>query len=61
MELICQGKLLLHGPNSGDWDIALDPIFINDWSHNSAFADFQSELEGRPPTMQSVLLDGHGL
>lgn len=59
--LISKGKLLIHGPNSGNWDIALDPIFINDWSHNSAFADFQQELEGNPPPMRSILLDGHGL
>ena len=54
------GPLLIHGPTSADWDEEFEPIFINDWSHNSAFADFHSELIGKPPPMQTVLLGGNG-
>lgn len=52
--------LLIHGPSSANWDEAWDPILISDWSHNSAFADFQGELTGNPPVMQTVVLNGTG-
>ena len=55
------GPLLIHGPSSANWDEAWDPIFMNDWSHRSAFQDFQGELNGIPPAMQSVLLNGTGM
>ena len=67
------GPLLIHGPSSTNWDEAWDPIFISDWSHNSAFADFQIELgrvespgdgqnaTGANPPMQTVLLNGTGI
>ena len=54
------GPLLIHGPTSADYDFEFDPIFINDWSHNSAFSDFHHELVAGPPLMQSILLGGHG-
>ena len=54
------GPLLIHGPTSADWDEELEPIFISDWSHNSAFVDFGIELAGRGPPMQTVLLGGIG-
>ncbi|KAI9838099.1 MAG: hypothetical protein M1819_006255 [Sarea resinae] len=58
------GPLLIHGPTSASYDEAWDPILINDWSHNSAFADFQHELDpahtGGLPVMTSILIDGHG-
>ncbi|KAK4697824.1 hypothetical protein P7C71_g309, partial [Lecanoromycetidae sp. Uapishka_2] len=52
--------LLIHGPSSANWDYAWDPILISDWSHNSAFADFEAELNGTPggPVMQTVVLNG---
>ena len=34
---------------------------MNDWSHRSAFQDFEGELIGKPPPMQSVLLNGTGM
>ena len=64
------GPLLIHGPSSSDWDEAWTPILISDWSHNSAFADFQIELgnnstnppiPGKGPQMQSVVLNGTGM
>ncbi|CAF9923127.1 MAG: hypothetical protein ALECFALPRED_002306 [Alectoria fallacina] len=62
------GPLLIHGPTSANWDQAWDPVLINDWSHRSAFQDFQIELGGPPPVfvartdpaVQSVLLNGTG-
>ncbi len=61
------GPLLIHGPHSANWDEALDPVLMSDWSHRSAFQDFHTELGnpsqgilGKEPTMQSVLFDGVG-
>ncbi len=62
------GPLLIHGPTSADWDEAWDPVLISDWSHRSAFQDFQIALgnpsqgiPGKEPSMQSVLFDGIGV
>lgn len=62
------GPLLIHGPTSANWDEAWDPILISDWSHRSAFQDFQVELgnpsqgiAGKEPLMQSALLNGTGM
>ena len=61
------GPLLIHGPTSANWDQAWDPILISDWSHRSAFQDFQVELgsqspptPGADPGVQSVILNGTG-
>jgi FtsP/CotA-like multicopper oxidase with cupredoxin domain len=54
------GPMTIHGPSSDDYDEARDPILITDWNHRSAFADFQRELTGPTPKMNSVLLNGIG-
>lgn len=61
------GPLLIHGPSSANWDQAWDPVLMSDWSHRSAFQDFQIELGdpqdnilGRDPPMQSVIFNGTG-
>ncbi|KAL8649405.1 MAG: hypothetical protein Q9210_004422 [Variospora velana] len=54
------GPLTIHGPSSSDYDEPKDPILMTDWNHRSGFQDFQGELEGRPPLMDSILLNGQG-
>ena len=57
------GPLTFHGPSSADYDEALEPFLISDWSHNSAFQDFHAELIGKKetrPHMSSVILNGKG-
>ncbi|KAL1985427.1 hypothetical protein VTN96DRAFT_7870 [Rasamsonia emersonii] len=55
------GPLLIHGPNSANWDLAWDPIFMEDWVHQSAFTEFVHELFPKPlPESDSVLLGGQG-
>ena len=55
------GPLLIHGPSSANWDEAWTPVLINDWGHRSAFQDFQTELNGAGPKLQSILLNGTGI
>lgn len=55
------GPMTFHGPSSADYDEALEPFLISDWSHNSAFQDFAAELHPGPkPNMTSVILNGKG-
>ncbi|CAG8960632.1 hypothetical protein HYFRA_00013510 [Hymenoscyphus fraxineus] len=57
-----KGPLTIYGPSSDEYDLAVDPILMSDWSHRSAFEDFQKELDpshGRP-LMTSVLLNDQG-
>ncbi|KAL8929073.1 MAG: hypothetical protein Q9172_000616 [Xanthocarpia lactea] len=54
------GPLTIHGPHSSNYDEPKDPILMTDWNHRSGFQDFYIELEGRPPPMDSILLNGQG-
>lgn len=54
------GPLTIHGPATASFDNPIDPILMTDWNHRSAFMDFQTELEGTPPKMDSILLNGNG-
>ena len=55
------GPMTFHGPSSANYEEALPPFLISDWSHNSAFTDFHKELAGPGrPTMQSIILNGVG-
>ena len=58
------GPLTIHGPSSANWEEAKDPILMTDWSHHSAFRDFQAELtaspQNGPPKQTSILLNGKG-
>lgn len=55
------GPLTIHGPSSSDYDEPKDPILMTDWNHRSNFQIFQQELEGKPPVMDSILLNGQGM
>ncbi|KAI4091883.1 MAG: hypothetical protein LQ344_003840 [Seirophora lacunosa] len=55
------GPLTIHGPSSSDYDDPRDPILMTDWNHRSGFQDFQEELLGQPPVMDSILLNGQAL
>lgn len=54
------GPLTIHGPSTANYDSPVDPILMTDWNHRSGFQDFQSELTGPPPLMESILLNGVG-
>lgn len=54
------GPLTIHGPSTANYDRPVDPILMTDWNHRSGFQDFQTELTGEPPLMESILLNGVG-
>lgn len=54
------GPLTFHGPSSADYDVALEPFLFGDWSHNSAFEDYNAELVNPPAKMKTVILNGRG-
>lgn len=54
--------LLIHGPNSDNWDEELKPILVSDWLHKSAFEEFHKEIAGGPlPQADSILVNGKGM
>jgi FtsP/CotA-like multicopper oxidase with cupredoxin domain len=54
------GPLTFHGPSSAEYDVAVKPLLFGDWSHNSAFEDYASELRDPPAKMKTVILNGKG-
>ncbi|OCL06707.1 laccase-like multicopper oxidase [Glonium stellatum] len=54
------GPMTIYGPSSASYDEGRYPIMMTDWNHRSAFQDFQGELTGPIPRMNSVLINGMG-
>ena len=54
------GPMTIYGPSSANYDEALEPILMTDWSHRSAFEDFYLEMNERRPLMTSSLMNGRG-
>ncbi|CAZ85230.1 unnamed protein product [Tuber melanosporum] len=54
------GPMIIHGPQSANYDVDVGTVLVSDWSHETAFIDFFGELTGNPPPMQSNLLQGRG-
>ncbi|KAK2855717.1 hypothetical protein FQN49_004913 [Arthroderma sp. PD_2] len=54
------GPMTIHGPSSAEYDKAVDPLLMTDHLHDSAFEHFHHELEGHPPLMDSIILNGKG-
>ena len=57
------GPMTIYGPSSTEYDEAVEPILMTDWSHRSAFQDFYLEMgKGKgPPKMTSALMNGKGM
>ncbi|KAF2263560.1 Cupredoxin [Lojkania enalia] len=56
------GPMLIHGPNSDNWDEEWEPIMVTDWLHNTAFEEYHKEHfgNGKLPQADSILLNGKG-
>ncbi|KAH8891112.1 laccase [Thozetella sp. PMI_491] len=58
------GPLILNGPATANYDVDAGMIFLNDWSHVSAFTLWNntsngfSPQEGIPPTLDNTLING---
>lgn len=54
------GGLTIYGPSSGNFDEALQPALISDWTHDTAPVVFLQELTGSAPVMDNILFNGNG-
>jgi len=54
------GAIKINGPSSMNYDIDVGPVLLTDWFHNSAFSMVQLEYLGRPPSPDSMLMNGNG-
>ncbi|KAK3324236.1 Cupredoxin [Cercophora scortea] len=55
------GPIVIHGPNTANWDIDLGPLVITDYYHQSAYALASSattQTLGIPPVAVSGLING---
>lgn len=54
------GALKINGPTSMNYDEDLGPVLITDNFHKTAFSQVQLEYMGRPPSPDSMLMNGKG-
>ncbi|KAL9091938.1 MAG: hypothetical protein Q9165_004690 [Trypethelium subeluteriae] len=54
------GALKINGPTSMNYDVDLGPVLITDHFHKTAFSQVILEYLGRPPTPDSMLMNGNG-
>ncbi|KAF4996638.1 hypothetical protein FGRMN_4384 [Fusarium graminum] len=54
------GALKINGPTSMNYDYDLGPVLITDNFHKTAFSQVMLEYMGRPPTPDSMLMNGNG-
>ncbi|KAK2018046.1 hypothetical protein LZ32DRAFT_625258 [Colletotrichum eremochloae] len=55
------GALKINGPTSMNYDEDLGPVLITDNFHKTAFSQVQLEYLGRPPSLDSMLMNGKGI
>ncbi|KAF4459220.1 laccase precursor [Fusarium albosuccineum] len=54
------GALKINGPTSMNFDVDLGPVLLTDYFHADAFSLVDLEYMGRPPTPDSMLMNGNG-
>ncbi|KAF2819688.1 hypothetical protein CC86DRAFT_471787 [Ophiobolus disseminans] len=54
------GPIVIHGPTTADFEEELEPIMINDWSHQTVDALWHSAQASGPPPLQNALINGKG-
>lgn len=52
------GPLIINGPATADYDEDLGALFLQDWSHDTAFSLWHIAQQGAPPTMENILING---
>ncbi|KAJ4417489.1 hypothetical protein N0V82_006153 [Gnomoniopsis sp. IMI 355080] len=55
------GPLIIHGPNSEDWDIDLGPVLIQDYVHETSFIAYEAEkTQTNFARADSIVVNGLG-
>lgn len=55
------GPLIIHGPSSGDWDVDLGPVLIQDYVHETSFIAYENEkTETNFARADSIVVNGLG-
>ncbi|KAL3421006.1 multicopper oxidase [Phlyctema vagabunda] len=54
------GPLKINGPTSMNYDVDLGPVLLSDHFHKDAFSQVHLEYLGRPPSPDSMLMNGNG-
>lgn len=52
------GPMIINGPATADYDEDLGVLTLQDWSHETAFALWETAKQGAPPTMENGLING---
>lgn len=54
-----QGPIVIHGPATANYDEDLGPLFLTDWSHESAFKIWHDSANyGGQPVLENGLING---
>lgn len=55
------GPLVIYGPHSGNWDVNLGPVLVQDYVHQTAFNAFQAEKsQNNFARTDSIVVNGKG-
>ncbi|KAH7390703.1 Cupredoxin [Pyrenochaeta sp. MPI-SDFR-AT-0127] len=54
------GPMVIHGPATANYDEDLEPIMLNDWTHETVDALWHSAQTGGPPQLDTALINGKG-
>jgi FtsP/CotA-like multicopper oxidase with cupredoxin domain len=52
------GPLVINGPATANYDEDLGALFLQDWSHSSAFKRYALIGDGAPPALENGLING---
>ncbi|KAG8161366.1 hypothetical protein KVR01_009630 [Diaporthe batatas] len=52
------GPMIINGPATADYDEDLGTVLLQDWSHKTAFALWDTAKQGAPPTLDNGLING---
>ena len=54
--------MVIHGPNSANYDIDLGPLLMSDWYHEDAFSLLVQEYTGEHAAIpESIVMNGKGI
>ena len=54
------GPMVIQGPTTANFDEELEPIMLNDWTHQTVDELWYSAQTGGPPQLDNALINGKG-